>query len=164
MTLRRHVNSDITNLDMLHQEYSWVPDRHTVRPREKTLNEKMLYFESMSLIYKTITDLIMHTVFNMDTYKNEQGLLVYKNSKTVSMHAFKPNMFPYDVSEGTNHYIMWYNMHDVHIIRPTDEVITRDISDSIRQITGHDDYDFIWYYNPKMSICSLHVQVFWVEK
>ena len=54
---------------------------------------------------------------------------------------------------------MWYTY------TPPDEEITRDIDEAIKEIVNHDNYKFVWYVNPKMTIPEVfHVQVFWTDE
>ena len=52
---------------------------------------------------------------------------------------------------------MWYTYNDI-----SDIEITSDILDSLKNILKHDNFEFVWYENPKMSVPEVyHVQVFW---
>ena len=65
------------------------------------------------------------------------------------------------VNDSTFHYIMWYTC-DVESL--SEEEITKDIKNNIYNIINSDDYSFVWYENPKMTIKDIyHVQVFWIK-
>lgn len=54
---------------------------------------------------------------------------------------------------------MWYTY------TPSDDEITQDVNDAIREIVGNDNFKFVWYVNPKMTIPEVfHVQVFWTTE
>ena len=77
------------------------------------------------------------------------------------LYQFKVCRFKYKINPKTFHYIMWYNCAKDDL---TSEEITNDIKKSIYIILKSDDFKFIWYENPKMSIEDIyHVQVFWVR-
>jgi len=52
---------------------------------------------------------------------------------------------------------MWYTYKP-----ETEEEISKDITEALRNLVGGDNFQFVWYENPKMTIPGLfHVQVFW---
>jgi len=77
------------------------------------------------------------------------------------MYKFEVCRFRYQLHPSTFHYIMWYTC-DVESL--SEEEITKDIKNNIYNIINSDDYSFVWYENPKMTIKDIyHVQVFWIK-
>ena len=73
-------------------------------------------------------------------------------------YIFEENKFHYDdLPEGTHHWVMWYKK------KPDESTINKDIEDALKEeLNLSDDYDFVWYENPRMSMPQLyHLQVFW---
>ena len=67
-------------------------------------------------------------------------------------------MFPYNVSNKTNHYVIWYSYNEVN-----EEQINNDITSQLKKILGNNNFDFVWYINPKKHMKSIfHAQVFWI--
>ena len=80
---------------------------------------------------------------------------------------FLPNEFPYQAPAGTRHYVQWYSLPpDMRVEELTDDVVSGDIAAALWGVVGSDDFEFVWYPNPKPS-CDhsdsrlFHVQVFW---
>ena len=77
------------------------------------------------------------------------------------MFKFEVCRFRYGLHHSTFHYIMWYTCTPESLL---EEEITRDIKNSIYNIIYTDNYSFVWYENPKMTINDIyHVQVFWIK-
>ena len=56
---------------------------------------------------------------------------------------------------------MWYTCAKEEL---SEEEITRDIKNNIYAFIKTDEFSFIWYENPKMSIEDMYyVQVFWIK-
>tara|TARA_R110002050_G_scaffold124945_1_gene244317 strand:- start:12 stop:185 length:174 start_codon:yes stop_codon:yes gene_type:complete len=54
---------------------------------------------------------------------------------------------------------MWYTKMPPEL---TSEDVTKNIEEDLREMIGSDDFEFVWYENPKMTINKVyHVQVFW---
>ena len=69
--------------------------------------------------------------------------------------CFEPNKFPYDVPEGTHHYVLWFPQQE----RVDDDLVTSACGRAVFERGGA---DFAWYINPKMTFPHIyHVQVFW---
>jgi hypothetical protein len=58
---------------------------------------------------------------------------------------FLPNEFPYQVSG--NHWILWFGT-----IEFDKTAITNRLTLLLQDYLGHDNFDFVWYENPKMTI------------
>lgn len=110
------------------------------------------------LIYK---QRVSHFFVNGCNYQGKKHTLCTKfeyNHKWI----FKPSIFRYNVLPESNHWILWNSEqnfnHDY-----SDLLINQLISNFIINIIGHDNYQFVWYKNPKPTIPEFfHVQVFWI--
>jgi hypothetical protein len=82
-------------------------------------------------------------------------------------------MFAYKVPDGTNHWVQWFLLngdegslnHANGFVIP-DEEINKAIEQNLKAELGHDNFEFVWYLNPKPSLTDpdlFHVQVFWIE-
>ena len=96
-------------------------------------------------------------MFSLPIKFNNKGKLEVSISNIPKLGSFRKNDFPYNLPEGTQHYIMWYTY-----LIDDDYKINQDIYDSIFQLLGTENFEFIWYKNPKMTIPEIyHLQVFW---
>jgi hypothetical protein len=76
---------------------------------------------------------------------------------------FGKSLFPYDLSNEVNHYVLWNSMYD-YFNDFSDTVINNIIAETLVAMLGTDQFDFAWYVNPKPSIPELwHCQVFWIK-
>ena len=92
---------------------------------------------------------------------SNKGKIYVDKEDIKQKHIFIKNMFPYNLPEGTNHYILWYSYNSLDL---TDDKINTDITNSLKELLNHDNFEFIWYENPKKTIDSIHhLQVFWRE-
>ena len=74
-------------------------------------------------------------------------------------YIFRKNDYPYQVNTGTHHYIIWYNRNKNEI---TDDIINFNINQELIKINGNNQFEYIWYENPKKTFPLIHhLQVFW---
>jgi len=126
----------------------------------------------------SIQDYILSTVFYKPTSVDPvTGKLVVDATDIEGQVRFEKNEFPYQLTEGGNHSVLWLgptpsgalpteddiNVYITSALRDctrAKECVTEDGSD---QYTKHDDqFDFVWYENPKMTVPLVyHLQVFW---
>ena len=140
-----NIDSNIDNLNLLHESYDWLPNENLIRPNNNILIKKKQLFEIISKMNLSFENYIIN---------------IYFNNNNLEQKLFIKNPFPYDIKG--NHYIMWYyNCKNID-----NETISNDISINIYKIVKNNNFNFAWYENPKMSIPSeilYHVQVFWVN-
>jgi len=78
---------------------------------------------------------------------------------------FVPNMFPYQVCDGTQHYVLWFLLNPSVSNLPTEQDINAALEREFTELEVADQVEFVWYKNPKPTIHDLdlthHVQVFW---
>ena len=169
-TFRCQISSDVDGLELLHQKTKWIPGQVNIRPKaaeKKAKNEKINAEQAQ---YASGMDYIFDHVFECESKKDDSGLLAVSNKEELTQEVFKPNRFPYHLHPKTQHYVMWYSSGDETTISA--EKITKDINKEIKKIVDKDDsidkkdkdnYDFVWYFNPKMTVSDVyHAQVFWI--
>jgi len=161
------ISSDISTLNDYHKKYDWIPGENNIRPTTNMLNEKEAFIYRVHELYSCIRDYILIEIFNFPKTFGEYGkfkLLDIRSDNSEPNYRLRKNKFPYDISNETNHYIMWYNSHISDIILLSDNKITWDINNSLLDIVGNNNFEFVWYENPKMNIPDIyHIQVFWKE-
>ena len=159
MKINNKINPCYTNLDMLNSIYKWIPSSENIRPIEDIIKKKDIDSKTNSIIYSTNIDQVLIRYFNIKKKINRINNKFESkiNIDNLSEKVFIPNEYPYNVPEGTNHYVMWYTYDNI-----SDEIITSDISSELYNLLNHLNFEFVWYKNPKMTIPEiLHVQVFW---
>lgn len=161
-TFRCQIPSDVKVLDELHQKYKWIPGKDNIRPSPIIKQQKLKYLQNIQSFYGSEKDYIYETIFHFNSIFDENGLLIVRDDAIFKKDVFEANKFPYNLNQDTKHYIMWYSYYDDSM---TEEKINNDISKGIKDIINNDNFDYIWYLNPKMTIPEIyHVQVFWKLK
>lgn len=161
--IRSRIDSDKEAMQVLHETHGWVPGRDHIRPTRQAIADKTAYLFDTVRWYGGECDAIWDLIFDFDTVMNDDGKLVVApgvvGDDTSVRSKFSLNRFPYEVPRGTRHSVMWYTHWPPHV---DDKRIDADISKALEESLGHDDFDYVWYVNPKMTIASVfHVQVFW---
>ncbi len=143
------ISSNVNQLNILHNKYNWLPKIDEIRPCEQNIKDKEEYIQMMENKYGSIKNGIICDVFNMDC------------NHIIPQKKFIKNKFRYKIC--SNHYIMWYLLYNDNEL--SDDIINMDIYYNIYKLLLHNNFDFAWYVNPKMSIPEIfHVQVFWINK
>jgi hypothetical protein len=152
----------LSDLESLHQICHWIPGANSIRPTEQILMIKNNKRDEISRYYKSNKDYILATVFLKPAIIDRDGKFHITDSNVRNQIKFLPNEFPYDVSG--NHWVLWYGHNFEDNILLPDEVITADITQALQDLLNHNDFDFAWYINPKMTIPEFfHVQIFWID-
>eukprot|EP00600_Ochromonadales_sp_CCMP1393_P010009 CAMPEP_0174955210 /NCGR_PEP_ID=MMETSP0004_2-20121128/858_1 /TAXON_ID=420556 /ORGANISM="Ochromonas sp., Strain CCMP1393" /LENGTH=158 /DNA_ID=CAMNT_0016203119 /DNA_START=1076 /DNA_END=1549 /DNA_ORIENTATION=- len=157
--LRCKISSNFTDLDVIHQEYPWIPSSSQVRPSPQAIEFKLKSLGEIQESWATTRDYILYRVFKRDFDCVNDRFIVFDDKIDSSHKAFKPNDFPYQTELGC-HWVMWYGSQE----KPyDDERINADIVKELGDILGRGvRFDFAWYENPKMTVPEFyHVQVFW---
>lgn len=158
--LRSEVSSDVELLSELSMSYPWIPDRDTIRPSDKVLQYKTETLQDISEKWKSLEDYVLFRIFGKAFSIEDGRYVVREKAVNRDKKVFRMNDFPYNIPVG-NHWVMWYGTKDKEA---NSDQTTNDISNAIRNLLGHDHYDFAWYVNPKMTVPEFfHVQVFWIE-
>jgi hypothetical protein len=137
---RGRIEPDLDNLEALHRLYPWIPGRENIRPREDILRSKRETIwdgESLSRLLFPVS------------------LLELWEGKCEKEYVFLENAFPYDVSRGTHHYVLWFSGKGE---KPDDRIV--EILE--KEVASRGGTEFVYYVNPKMTVSDIwHVQVFW---
>lgn len=146
--LRCKISSNIQDLNELHTQYWWIPDENMIRPDEKVLDEKRQFSNYVLNNLRSFKDFILDKYF-----KDITGL----------EWTFVKSLFPYNLVNDVNHYVLWNSKYD-YFVEIEESKINNIIKDTLKSMVGSDNFDFAWYKNPKPSIPELwHVQVFWIR-
>lgn len=160
--IRNKISSDIQDLNELHKKYWWIPNETMIRPNKKILEDKRTFSEYVLHNWMSFRDFILDTHFKYPI-DIEDGHIHIAFEVKKSEWNFQKSLFPYDLLDGVNHFVLWNSMYD-YFNDFDDSVINTIIKDSLESMLGSDKFDFAWYKNPKPSIPELwHCQVFWVR-
>ena len=153
------IESDLKSLDRLKSKVKWTPSSSQIRPSLSVKIRKAQILSNIKNTFVSPLDYLLSSVFSASTKETTNGLLTTDIDTCGTTCVLRPNEFPYDVDEGTHHSICWY---PYKMRRTTDAQITEDIQRCLSTKLGHNNFEAVWYLNPKMTIPELfHVQVFW---
>tara|TARA_B100000035_G_scaffold311733_1_gene321816 strand:+ start:487 stop:969 length:483 start_codon:yes stop_codon:yes gene_type:complete len=160
MNINCKISSDLKVLNEYNKIYDWIPNENQIRPSDMNIFIKDILKNKIDLEYNSTRDYILINLFNFNgnlvngKYKAEES-----NSK---LHKFEVNRFKYKLNKKTFHYIMWYNCDKDNL---TENEIDQDIRRGIYNLLRTDEYEYVWYENPKMTINDVyHLQVFFIKK
>lgn len=160
--LRNKISSDIQDLNELHGKYWWIPDETMIRPTAAILEDKRQFSERVLHNWSGFRDFILDTHFKYPVCIKDGRRYICDEVKK-SEWTFQKSLFPYNLPDNVNHYILWNSMYD-YFNDFNDSVINEIIKDTLKRVLGTDNFDFAWYKNPKPSIPELwHCQVFWIR-
>ena len=159
MEINTKINSSLNSLNEYHELYPWIPNEFQIRPTEMIITFKNILMDKINKEYNSTRDYILMNMFNTEGFRSN-GKLVSKEPID-KLNKFEVCRFRYQIDSSAFHYIMWYTCNPEFL---TQEEITKDIKNSIYNIINSDNYSFVWYENPKMTIHDIyHVQVFWIK-
>ncbi len=145
--MRSKISSAIEDLNSLSAIYDWIPNEHTIRPTVEDLEIKRAEMDRISMTWPSVKDYVVGEIFI---------------GRTIEF-IFEPSRFRYNLPPHSNHYILWSTIKP-YWFSYDDNIINDRISTMIKNIVGHDRYQFAWYKNPKPTIIDFwHVQVFWIN-
>lgn len=153
------IPSNRETLNFIHFYKRWVPSGEQIRPLPEIVSKKDNDYIDFDRFYSSVKDQILIRYFNYPSKINRstnkvESKIILDN---VRDKRFIKNEYPYQVPIGTYHYVMWYTYQDI-----PDNEINNDIDNSLYELVGHKNFEFVWYENPKMSVPEIyHVQVFW---
>ena len=161
--LKCRINASSESLTKLHAKYPWIPSGSDVRPSVHVLTQKAKDMSQVMFFYESLRDYLLEEIFGISTEINANGKCFVKELPASFFELdsnLRENKYPYQVSDRTKHYVLWYPMFSREATL-SDSQITRDITRHLIFISGKLDLNFVWYINPKMTITDLfHVQVF----
>ena len=159
MEINTKINNSLESLNAYNKIYPWIPNENQIRPTEMILTFKNILMNKINREYNSTRDYILMNLFNIEGFRSN-GKLISKEPLD-KLSKFEVCRFRYGLHPSTFHYIMWYTCTPESLL---EEEITRDIKNSIYNIINTDNYSFVWYENPKMTINDIyHVQVFWIK-
>ena len=159
MKINCKINSDIENLNKYNSIYPWIPNESQIRPTQLNIIMKERLLNIINEQYNSYNDYILINIFKEKYFIKNKKVSAIKSN--VSINKFAVNLFKYNLDPKTFHYVMWYTYDRNEL---SEEKITLDIKNSIYNIISTDNFSFVWYENPKMSIPDIyHVQVFWIK-
>jgi hypothetical protein len=159
--LKCKINADISILNELHRQHWWIPDQSMIRPTQKVSEDKMIFSNYVLHNWMSFKDFILDTHFNYQKYVEDGH--IYTMTPYQSEWKFIKSLFPYDIPTGVNHYVLW-NSYFSCLCAFEDDTVNTIINTTLESINGIDNFDFVWYINPKLSIPELwHCQVFWIR-
>jgi hypothetical protein len=154
------VSSDADILNELHDCWRWIPGKQNIRPTDMVRQLKIERMNEIMEQWKSYHDYILFHIFKRECIidGNDCKYMAINREYNIKYKRFLPNEFPYQ-TDG-NHWVMWYCCEKPF----PDEMIQNDIYDALFNYLGHEDFQFAWYVNPKMTIPEFfHVQVFWLS-
>ena len=152
-----HISSELDDLDFLHNQYKWIPNRNQIRPSKNALYDKNRTLDWIKYEWQSMGDFIRANVFNLPWNIHERGKKIVREHPT--WIVFQPSRWPYQLDVG-EHYILWYPTKERLV---SNYQIDLDIQNSIHKL-HFGPYDYAWYINPKISINDyFHVQVFLIR-
>ncbi len=157
------ISSKFADLNELNKNYPWIPNEHTIRPSESVLLYKRCVMAEVESQWETIKDYIYYDVYDLpyvtDTHTGLNRVVATPSSRNT--WAFVPSKFPYDLSHGGNHSVLW-NSEQPYAYEYDDFIVNMAIDTSLQSQLGHTQFQFVWYKNPKPTVPHVwHVQVFW---
>jgi hypothetical protein len=163
--LRIKISSDLVSLDTLNSTHKWIPNSSQIRPCQEVIEEKNKTIEKISNEWNSFYDFILHSVFKMNYLVDSKGIkriTFISNTTKLKNWVFEPVLFRYNIHPDSNHWVLW-NL-DVNFSHDyQEEFINSKISELLYKQTGSDNFQFVWYKNPKPSIPQFyHIQVFWI--
>ena len=156
--IRSRVSSDVSELNILNMIYPWVPNETQVRPTPEQMELKRLNLAALDQQWRSMRDYILYEIFGKHPCVDDSNkLCTSDDAVSVADVRFCPSHFPYNIQAGGKHWVLWFGCHEEPNLN-----INNIIAKMIKERAGHDDFDFAWYPNPKMSLPDFyHVHVFW---
>lgn len=156
--IRNKIDPKLDNLEFLNKKFKWIPGKENIRPIPEVTVQKDKWIKNLFNFYKNESQYILSEIFNFDS-EFISGKLHVKKCNIKKTHIFKKNMFSYNVPKGTNHYVIWYSYRSEEM---NDYKINNNIQEELTKLLNHNNFDFVWYENPKKSFSKItHYQVFW---
>jgi len=152
------ISSNELDLDQLHDLAPWIPNSSQIRPTKEMLQRKQEFFAKYSTRLEQ-EELIAESIFGCTV----ETLLECERWK------FQYNQFPYSVPTGTLHYVLWLVSPElkaeIYDSKTHERRVNNRIVSELDSIVGKNQYEYVWYENPKKSIAHMHrvihYHVFW---
>lgn len=156
---RGRIDAKKENLQILHEQFPWIPGQESIRPNPHQLEAKHASQREIDTLFESYLDFVLIEIFGFPVVAGgHRRKADCSNHAALPLTVFKPNKFPYAVPEGTNHYIWWTR----ESMFQTPQRVTRCIEAALQDLQPNAVHNIVWYENPKMTIPEVyHVQVFW---
>jgi hypothetical protein len=163
--LKKRISCDLDSLDNYNKKYPWIPSRFMIRPTPENLEFKIKKIKEIESEWNSYFDFILYHVFKENYFfnnENKKQILNYENLD-LPEYVFLPSDFPYQITENTNHYVLWNSKFNINYDF-NDNIINDILYKKIKEIVNNNNFDFVWYKNPKPTIPEFyHIQVFWIK-
>jgi hypothetical protein len=163
--LQKRIHCDLDSLDNYHKMYEWIPSRDMIRPTPEKLDYKRNKLSEIELEWNSYFDFILNHVFQQKyDYNIENKKYIPNLQNLLPEYVFIPSDFPYQIPEYANHYVLWNSKYNINY-NFDDEIINNILYQNIKNILQNENFDFVWYKNPKPTIPEFyHIQVFWISQ
>ena len=160
MNINCKISGDINILNKYNKIYDWIPNDKQIRPSDMNIFMKDMLLNKIKLEYNSTRDYMLINLFDFNGYLVNGK---YKSEeKNIKLHKFEVCRFKYKLNKNTFHYILWYNCNKEEL---SENEINKDIKKGIYNLFKNEDYEYVWYENPKMSINDIyHLQIFFIKK
>ncbi len=165
--IRSYIDPNIENLNRMSKIYDWIPNSNSIRPNQTLILIKQNKINQIINEWNTLKDYILYDIFSQKAKIDQTSKKYIKSINHLDEYIFKESEFKYNLNDLTNHYILWFSLYTFDLgVRLFDEdfksKINQIITKSLTNITKSDNFNFVWYVNPKPCIIDFfHVQVFW---
>ena len=157
--IRGRIPSALADLDVIHRSHQWVPSSTQVRPPDSEKARKAKEIEVIISKWPSLKDFVVCEIFEA---KDQDQLL--------PEWMFKPCPFKYNLSEYSNHYVLWNTRHDFNYSGLDEACVNAVLTTEITKLlldcrvkntttahdtTAHDttaheittriEFDFAWY-------------------
>ena len=123
---------------------------------------KIKKLKEIEFEWKSYFDFILYQVFQQTYIFNHDHKKYVTIPEKLPEFIFVPSDFPYQIPEYAHHYILWNSEFNIFYHFDEDK-INHTLFQMIKQIVKNENFDFVWYKNPKPTIPEFyHVQVFWI--
>lgn len=159
---RGRIDAQKENLEILHQQFPWIPGQEAIRPTRTQIEAKHASQREIETLYEAYLDFVLIEIFGFPIVggvsENPKRKADFSNDAAIPLTVFKHNKFPYAVPAGTNHYVWWTR----EPMFQTPDRVTKCIEAALQELQSGAVHNIVWYENPKMTIPEVyHVQVFW---
>jgi hypothetical protein len=162
--LRTQISSNIDELNSLHESYKWIPNESMIRPTQQNIQKKQQIILHIENQWQSTRDYILYHVFKQHIKIHTTSGKVFVPTTHIEESAqwtLQPCLFPYAVSKQAHHDVLWNSQH-LYEKEFDPEIINTQITTILQSRLTHNNFDFVWYKNPKPSVLDFyHVQVFW---